>query len=156
MKLRPKTGIEDFVFGLSDYKIIRRLGTPDLIEEAWNNHDELIYQYFDIKTSFSFFLSNNRKLGTIRTSNESLTFNNQQIIGNSLNIVQNEILKSGSENWRYEPSEFHQNFYSETLNIALNVKYNVVFEIEIYPDLTSPLIKNSALVPEVILERFVY
>lgn len=145
MQLRPQIGIDNFVFGISDYRIIRKLGTPDLIEEAWDNYDELVYHYYAIKTSFSFLISNNRKLCLIRTANPSLSFENHKIIGRNIQEVQKDVLKTNLKSWEVEPSEHTLNYYNQNLNIVLNTQYNTVKNIEIHPDLSSPFINESKL-----------
>lgn len=131
MELKPYIGVDDLVFGLSEQEIRSRLGTPDLIDEAWNDENELIYQYNEHKLRLSFYYEDNGQLSYIRCANESIRYNNHPIIGQNIKTIISDIFKIEDSNWEIEEYEFHQCYYSKKLNLSINVQYDSVTDIEI-------------------------
>lgn len=131
MELKPYIGIDNLVFGLSEKEILSKLGTPDLIDEAWDDENELIYQYNKQKLRLSFFHKSKNQLCYIRCANENIRFNNHPIIGQDIKTVKSKIFKFEDSSWEIEEYEFFQCHYSQKLNLSINVQYDTVTDIEL-------------------------
>lgn len=131
MELKPHIGVDDLVFGLSEEEIRSLLGTPDLIDEAWIDESELIYQYNKHKLRLSFFNENNGLLSYIRCANDNIKYKNHPIIGRNIKTILSDIFHIEGSNWVIEEYEFHQCYYLDKLNLSINVQYDCVTDIEI-------------------------
>jgi hypothetical protein len=131
MLLKPNTGIGELIFGQSEHDVRQILGFPDIIDESWENKNELVYQYYKHKLSIYFYMDEGGKLGYIKCANPRLKFANQEIIHQNISVVKNAVIGSSTVNWDEEHCEFHQTYFSVQHWITLIARYNEVIEIEI-------------------------
>lgn len=131
MEIRPYIGLDNLVFGLSEEEVRSRLGVPDLVDESWDDENELIYQYNKYRIRLSFFQENGGQLGYIRCANEDIQYKNQPIIGQNIETIKSDVFKLEDSKWEVEEYEFSQCYYSKELNLSINVQYNSVTDIEI-------------------------
>ncbi|NJO91074.1 MAG: hypothetical protein HC831_20495 [Chloroflexia bacterium] len=130
MLLKPNSGIGELIFGQSESDVRQILGFPDIIDESWDNKEELVYQYYRHKLSLYFYLEEGGKLGYIKCTNPNLRFKDYKLIQQNVSTVKNVITGSSTYNWEEEHYEFYQTYFSAKHWITLVVKYNEVIELE--------------------------
>lgn len=131
MKVKPKIGIGNLVFGTSKNEIIKILGKPNeiIIDPDDAELKMLVYNELEIKLTFR--ESRKNRLQYIRTSNSKLTYNGYKIINSEIEFVKNNIFGKLISKWEIENYEFFKVYFDEKYWISLEVDYGKVTNFEI-------------------------
>ncbi|OQP65338.1 hypothetical protein A3860_16865 [Niastella vici] len=131
MEIRPKKGIGDFTFGMKAEEVVAKLGKPDKIYQDEDDENQLLYQYNKSKLRLTFFEDHEGKLGYIRCSSPTLTYQGKPIINSSIEKVKKEVFGKHIEEWEEEDYDFFATYVNEEYWIVLNVEYDEVTEVEV-------------------------
>ena len=130
MEIKPKSGVADFIFGMSAEEVVKKLGQPDKIYEDEDDENQLLYQYNKQKLRLTFYQEEDGKLGYIRCSNPALTFQGKPIINVSIEKVK-EVFGNAIPEWEMEDYDFFSTYVNDDNWIVLTVDYDEVTEIEL-------------------------
>lgn len=131
MEIRPKKGIGDFTFGMKAEEVVAKLGKPDKVYQDEDDENQLLYQYNKSKLRLTFFQDHEGKLGYIRCSSPTLTFQGKSIINGAIEKVKKEVFGKDIEEWEEEDYDFFVTYVNEEYWIVLNVEYDEVTEVEV-------------------------
>ena len=130
MQLHPGQGLGEIVFGSQQADIVSMLGEPDKIFTDEDDDDELIYQYNKLKLRLSFYMTEEGKLGYIRTASPEANFNGEKLIGRPVQEVIDTTF-SDLPGWEEENYDFFDTYLNGENWIVLNSSYDEVTDIEI-------------------------
>lgn len=131
MILKPTLGIGELYFGQTQYEVKQIFGFPNIIDESWENKNELVYQYYRHKMSLHFYMEEGGRLGYIKCANPALEYCNKKIIQQDILKVKNIFEALLKTSWEEEPYEYYQTYFVAKHWLTLIVKYNEVIEVEI-------------------------
>src|SRR6478736_795112 len=113
MEIRPKKGIGDFTFGMKAEEVVAKLGKPDKVYQDEDDENQLLYQYNKSKLRLTFFQDHEGKLGYIRCSSPTLTFQGKSIINGAIEKVKKEVFGKDIEEWEEEDYDFFVTYVNE-------------------------------------------
>lgn len=128
MELKLKYGIDNIVFGMTEFDIVKILGNPDKISK--DDNEDVFYQYNESKIRVTFLSDEQGKLGNISCANSKLLFKGKKIIGSSVAEVKS--LFNEIEDWEIDRYETFDSYYNEEVNLTLNVEYDEITYIDIF------------------------
>ena len=79
MKINPKTGIDQLIFGMKQKDVTAIYGNPD--KQYKDEENNVIFLYNDKKLRLTFYEDENLKLGYMISSNPDLELFSEKIIG---------------------------------------------------------------------------
>lgn len=130
MELRPEKGLGEITFGMLPTTVVKLLGEPDKIFVADDEEEEFIYQYNRLRTMFTFYKHEKDRLGYIRSSNPTITYNGEPLLDQPVKKILDGPMK-GIKNWQAEKYDFFDTYMNEKSWIVLNVEYDLITDIEI-------------------------
>ncbi len=130
MVLKPKIGIDNIKFGMTEKEVISILGKPDrrYLEEDTDDN-EIVLEWKNRLLRLTFYQDKNKRFGYLRTRNKNLVFEEKKIIDQPLKLVQKEIFKK-TKNWEKDDYNFQTVYFDEENWLALNCEYDLVLELE--------------------------
>ena len=129
MKLNPKNGVDDLIFGMKTKDVELLYGKPNkhFLDEDQNT----IYLYNEKKLRLTFYEDEDFKLGYIITSNPNATFLDQKIIGSNTKNLVEVFISKGIKQWEIEDFDSTENHFNETNWLTLQSEFETVIRIEI-------------------------
>lgn len=131
MELKPKFGIQDIKFGMTQNDVIEILGDPDRIKVDQDDDDQILLEFFKLKLRLTFYLTEGGKLGYVRTSNPNVSFNGKRIIGTSIEFAKKEIFGETVKDWEIEEYDFFITHSNDEFWLTLDEEYGTVTNIEL-------------------------
>jgi len=131
MELKPKIGIDNLKFGMSQTDIISILGEPDKKQIDEDDTHGLICDYYMLKLRLTFYLNENGRLGYIRTANEGLIYDGQKILYSQIEIAKSEIFGNIISEWLIDQYQFFSTHFNEEYWLTLNEDYGEVNGVEL-------------------------
>jgi len=131
MKLKPKIGIGDLIFGMSPEQVYMLLGKPDreYIDLYDDNHIHL--EYYSLQLNLTFDKEEGTKLSSIHTSNEALTYNGLKVLNRRIADVTQGIFKLLVKKWDVSAYNLSTCYTEYDYWLTLNVEYDRVKSIEL-------------------------
>lgn len=126
MKINPKNGIDQLLFGMKQNDVIALYGNPDKQFEDDDNNS--IFLYNAKKLRLTFYEDENFRLGYLITSNADCTLLDQKIIGRNVEEVKS-ILPFKS--WEMESFDSTENHFNESNWLILQSEYETIIRVEI-------------------------
>ncbi len=111
--------------------VVKLLGEPDRIFVSDDEEDEVIYQYNALRTMFTFYKHEKDRLGYIRSSNPSITYEGALLLDQPVKKMLDGPLKSIKGGWQAEKYDFFDTYMNEKNWVVLNVEYDLISDIEI-------------------------
>ncbi|RVU92200.1 hypothetical protein [Flavobacterium columnare] len=129
MKINPKIGIDQLVFGMKPNDVVKLYGQPN--KEFKDEEENLIYLYNEQKWRLTFYEEEEFRLGYIISSNPNLLLFDQTIIAKPIHLIQ-ELLKAKN----FKPLEIESfdsvdNYFNESNWMIFQVEYNQVIRFEL-------------------------
>ena len=131
MNLKPKIGIDNLKFGMSQKEIYEILGMPNRKRIDEDDENQLFLEFNDEKIRLTIYQDENKRLGYIRTINPNIEYNGHKIINSTLEYAQNQIFGEIIKEWEIDDYEFFTTYGNDEFWLTLNVEYGIIISLEI-------------------------
>ena len=129
MKINPKTGIDQLIFGMKQKDVTTIYGNPD--KQYKDEEDNIIFLYNDKKLRLTFYEDENLKLGYMISSNPNLELFSEKIIGKQSEEVEKNIISKGIKSLEIENFDTVDNYFNESNWMIFQVEYKEVIRFEL-------------------------
>ncbi|WP_306352596.1 hypothetical protein [Flavobacterium sp. '19STA2R22 D10 B1'] len=129
MKINPKHGIDQLIFGMKQNDVTAIYGKPD--REYKDEDENTIVQYNKLKLRLTFYKEEGFKLGYLVCSNPALELFDKKIIGRKINEVEGELKAKGIATWDKEGFDTFENYFNESNWMILQTEFEEVVKFEI-------------------------
>ena len=126
MKLNPKNGIDQLLFGMKQKDVIAILGNPD--KKFEDDENNIIFLYNLNKMRLTFYQDEDFRLGYIITSNSEITLFDKKIIGLNVEQLKNEL---PFKSWELEEFDATENHFNESNWLTFQSEYGNVIRVEL-------------------------
>lgn len=126
MKLNPKNGIDQLLFGMKQKDAIDLYGTPN--KQFEDDDSNIIFLYNQAKLRLTFYEDEDFRLGYIITSNPEVTLLDKKIIGRNVTELKQEL---PFKTWEQEDFDATENHFNESNWLILQSEFDVVIRAEI-------------------------
>jgi hypothetical protein len=129
MKINPKKGIDQLLFGMKQKDVIALYGHPD--KEYKDEEGNIIFLYHAQKMRLSFYEEEAFRLGYIITSNAALELFSEKIIHQPIKTIQLMLTNKGLKPLEIETFDTVDNYFNESNWMIFQVEYNEVIRFEL-------------------------
>ena len=126
MKINPKSGVDQLLFGMKQNHVEKLYGIPD--KQFKDEDDNVIYLYNREKLRLTFYEDEDFRLGYIITSNEKATLLHKAVIGGNIDDLKNEL---PFKSWEQEDFDSAENHFNESNWLILQAEFGVIIRVEI-------------------------
>jgi len=130
MELKPGIGIDNIVFGMSQFEIESILGRSDEQRDYQNDDFKYLCVFNKQKIHLSFYMLHKNKFGFLDTTNDKLTYNNLPIINSNIDFALNEIFIDLVTEWELKEFDTFTEYFSKEYWLNLHVEYGVITNVE--------------------------
>jgi len=131
VELKPKIGVDNLKFGMTQKEIFEVLGSHDRKKVDQDDDEQLLLEYFSLKLRLTVYLNEKFRLGYIRTSNPDLTYNGLKIIGSNIEFAKKEIFGELIKDWEIEEYDFFNTHSNDEYWLTLDVEYGTDTNVEL-------------------------
>ncbi|MGB5818166.1 MAG: hypothetical protein WBG90_01685 [Saonia sp.] len=131
MELKPKIGIDNLKFGMTQKDILEILGIPDRKRIDEDDEEQILFEFNRLKIRLTFYLNEENRLGYIRSNNPDLTFNGMKIIGSKIEYAKKEIFGEIISDWEVEEYDFFLTHSDDNVWVTLNEEFGEVSSVEV-------------------------
>ncbi|SCY88450.1 hypothetical protein [Flavobacterium caeni] len=129
MKVNPKNGIDQLLFGMRLPDVIAIYGQPD---KQYKDEDENAIALFNqSKMRLTFYMEEDFRLGYIIASDATLELFGNKIIGRSHAAVKNELHEQGLQKWTKEGYDTYENWFNEDHWLVLQTEFDEIVKVEL-------------------------
>ncbi len=129
MKINPKFGIDQLIFGMKQNDVTAVYGNPD--KEYKDDDGNIIFLYNNKKIRLTFYEDENFKLGYLLSSNPELELFSENIIGKEIKQVEQMLTHKGIKSLEIENFDTVDNYFNESNWMIFQVEYNEVIRFEL-------------------------
>ncbi|OWP82990.1 hypothetical protein BWK59_12920 [Flavobacterium davisii] len=129
MKINPKIGIDQLVFGMKPNDVVKLYGQPN--KEFKDEEENLIYLYNEQKWRLTFYEEEEFRLGYIISSNPNLLLFDQTIIAKTIHLIQELLKVKNFKPLEIESFDSVDNYFNESNWMIFQVEYNQVIRFEL-------------------------
>lgn len=129
MKINPKTGIDQLIFGMKQKDVTALYGNPD--KQYKDEENNVILLYNDKKLRLTFYEDENLKLGYMISSNPDLELFSEKIIGKPIDEVEKNVISKGIKSLEIENFDSVDNYFNESNWMIFQVEYKEVIRFEL-------------------------
>jgi hypothetical protein len=129
MKINPKIGIDQLVFGMKQNDVVALYGNPD--KQYKDDDSNVIFLYNNQKMRLTFYDDENLKLGYIISSNADLELFSEKIINKSWQSIEEVLTNKGIKSLEKENFDTVDNYFNESNWMIFQVEYNEVIRFEL-------------------------
>ncbi|WP_428225430.1 hypothetical protein [Flavobacterium sp.] len=129
MKITPKIGIDQLVFGMKTKDVEKIYGTPD--KQFDDEEGNLIYLYNAQQLRLTFYEDEDFKMGYIICSNPSLTLFETAFLGKEISTVETLLQSKNFKALEVESFDSVDNFFNESNWMIFQVEFNRVIRFEL-------------------------
>ena len=129
MKINPKTGIDQLVFGMMQKDVKALYGNPD--KQYEDEDSNVIYLYNDKKIRLTFYEDEDFRLGYLISSHPELELFSENILGRSWKIVEDLLTSKNIKSLEKENFDSVDNYFNESNWMIFQVEYNEVIRFEL-------------------------
>lgn len=129
MKIDPKNGIDQLLFGMKKTDVTAIYGNPD--KEYRDEDDNHILTFDAQKLRLTFYLEEDLKLGYIIGADSKLELFGNTIIGRKPADVHNELKEKGLLKWTKEAFDTYENWFNEDNWIVLQTEFGEIVKFEL-------------------------
>ena len=126
MKLNPKNGIDQLLFGMKQKDVIALYGNPD--KEFKDDDKNVIFLYNQHQWRLTFYEDEDFRLGYIITSNPNVILLDKKVIGKSVTEVKQEL---PFKSWEQEDFDSTENHFNENNWLILQSEFKLIIRVEI-------------------------
>ncbi len=129
MKVNPKNGIDQLLFGMKQKDVTALYGNAD--KEYQDEDDNRIVLYNVHKLRLTFYKEEDLRLGYIIAANDNLELYGNKIIGRKAADVRGELERNGLAKWIKESYDTFENWFNEEHWIVLQTEFDEVVKFEL-------------------------
>ncbi|AMA50658.1 hypothetical protein AX766_00185 [Flavobacterium covae] len=129
MKINPKIGIDQLVFGMKPNDVIKLYGQPN--KQFEDEEQNLIYLYNDQKWRLTFYEDEEFRLGYIISSNPDLILFEKTILAQPINEIQELLNTRKLKPLEIESFDSVDNYFNESNWMIFQVEYGSVIRFEL-------------------------
>ena len=126
MKVNPKNGIDQLLFGMQQKDVIAIYGSPD--KEFEDEEQNIIFLYNKLQLRLTFYQDEAMKLGYMITSNPEVTLLDKNVIGLDVEIIKKEL---PFKSWEEEDFDSTENHFNESNWLVLQSEFGKIIRVEI-------------------------
>lgn len=126
MKINPKNGIDQLLFGMKKTDVIALYGNPD--KQFEDDDSNIIFLYNDKKLRLTFYEDEQFRLGYLISSNADCTLLDQKVIGRNVEEVKSSL---PFKSWETESFDSTENHFNESNWLILQSEYETIIRVEI-------------------------
>ncbi len=129
MKINPKLGIDQLLFGMKQKDVVALYGKPD---KQFNDEDQnVIYLYNTKMVRITFYSEEELKLGYLICSNPDLELNGKKVIGKKINELKQDLKDKSFTEWEHEDFDSLENHFNEANWLIFQTEFNHVVKVEL-------------------------
>ncbi len=126
MKIIPKNGVDQLLFGMKQTHVEAIYGKPN---KQFNDDDgNCIYLYYSEKLRLTFYEDEAFRLGYIISSNPEATLLDKKVIGKNVEEIKSEL---PFKSWEQEDFDSTENHFNESNWLILQSEFGVIIRVEI-------------------------
>lgn len=129
MKINPKVGIGQLIFGMKQKDVVALYGNPD--KQYKDDDSNIIYLYDAQKMRLTFYDDEDLRFGYIISSNPELELFSEKIIGKSGDAIEQLLAGKGIKSMEKENFDTVDNYFNESNWMIFQVEYNQVIRFEL-------------------------
>lgn len=129
MKINPKNGIDQLLFGMKKSDVTNIYGKPD--KEYRDEDDNQILTFDAHKLRLTFYAEEDFRLGYIIGADRKLELFGNTLIGRKPEEVQNELKEKGLLKWTKEAFDTYENWFNEEYWIVLQTEFGEIVKFEL-------------------------
>lgn len=126
MKINPKNGVDQLLFGMKQSHVEVIYGKPN--KQFKDDDDNCIYLYYHEKMRLTFYEDEGFRLGYIITSSNAVTLLDKKVIGTSIADLKNDL---PFNSWEQENFDSTENHFNESNWLILQSEFGIVIRVEI-------------------------
>lgn len=126
MKVNPKNGIDQLLFGMQQKDVIAIYGSPD--KEFEDEEQNIIFLYNKLQLRLTFYQDEAMKLGYMITSNPEVTLLDKKVIGLDVETIKKEL---PFKSWEEEDFDSTENHFNESNWLVLQSEFGKIIRVEI-------------------------
>ena len=126
MKINPKNGVDQLLFGMKKSHVEAIYGKPD--KQFKDDDGNCIYLYYHEKLRLTFYEDEGFRLGYIITSSNAATLLDKKVIGATVADLKNDL---PFKSWEQEDFDSTENHFNESNWLTLQSEFGVVIRLEI-------------------------
>ncbi|HKX85882.1 MAG TPA: hypothetical protein VJL37_04375 [Flavobacterium sp.] len=129
MKINPKTGIDQLIFGMKQKDVKALYGNPD--KQYEDEDSNIIYLYNDKKMRLTFYEDEDFRFGYVITSHPDAELFSEKIIGKSWQETERLLTDKNIKSLEKENFDSVDNYFNESNWMIFQVEYNEVIRFEL-------------------------
>lgn len=129
MKINPKNGIDQLLFGMKQNDVIALYGKPNRNYKDEDNN--VIFAYNSLKMRLTFYQEEDFRLGYIVASSPDLALFGHKIIGTTIGDAKKELATKGITKFTQEDFDTFENYFNEDNWFILQTEFDEVVKFEI-------------------------
>ena len=129
MKINPKSGIDQLIFGMKQKDVKALYGNPD--KQYEDEDSNVIYLYNDKKIRLTFYEDEEFRLGYLISSHPELELFSEKIIGKNWKVVEEVLTAKNIKSLEKENFDSVDNYFNESNWMIFQVEYNEVIRFEL-------------------------
>ncbi|MDI9310853.1 MAG: hypothetical protein QM535_11610 [Limnohabitans sp.] len=129
MKINPKIGMDQLVFGMKQPDVIKIYGQPD--KQFKDEDKNIIFLYFSLKLRLTFYEDEEFKLGYIISSNTELELFENKIINRPIIEIENLLKSKNFKALEIESFDSVDNYFNESNWMIFQVEYGEIIRFEL-------------------------
>jgi hypothetical protein len=129
MKINPKNGIDQLLFGMKQNNVISLYGEPD--KQYHDEDGNLIFLYINHKMRLTFYEDEAFKLGYLICSHPDLELFSQKIMGKPILEIAQLLTAKGLKPLEIENFDTVDNYFNESNWMIFQVEYNEIIRFEL-------------------------
>lgn len=129
MKITPKVGIDQLVFGMKTKDVEKIYGTPD--KQFEDEEGNLIYLYNTQQWRLTFYEDEDFRMGYIISSNPELELFETQFLGKNINTIETLLQSKNFKALEVESFDSVDNYFNESNWMIFQVEYNQIIRFEL-------------------------
>lgn len=126
MKVNPKNGIDQLLFGMQQKDVIAIYGTPD--KEFEDEEQNIIFLFNKLQLRLTFYQDEAMKLGYMITSNPEVTLLDKKVVGLEVETIKKEL---PFKSWEEEDFDSTENHFNESNWLVLQSEFGKIIRVEI-------------------------
>jgi hypothetical protein len=126
MKLNPKNGIDQLLFGMQQKDVVSLYGAPD--KQFEDEEQNIIFLYNNLQLRLTFYQDEAMKLGYMITSNPEVTLLDKKVIGLDVETIKKEL---PFKSWEEEDFDSTENHFNESNWLVLQSEFGKIIRVEI-------------------------
>ena len=128
MKILPKFGIDQLLFGMKQTDVKNRYGEPD--KQFEDEDKNVIWTYDQHQIRLTFYEDESLRLGYIICSSPALHISEVSLIGRKVEDIKTELEKHQFKTWEREDFDITENHFNEENWLILASEFGRIVKIE--------------------------